>query len=258
MNEYSKSWDYSAHASFYKFRPNYAERAMDVLVQYVRTYVGKELLHVADLGAGTGNLTKMLLERDCSVDAVEPCDAMRAIGEKATSGASNVRWISATGTMTTLADGDYDWVTWGSSFNVVDRLAGLRESYRLLKPGGFFSCLWNHRCLEDPIQEQVESIIIKHVPHYNRGVRREDQRAFLMQHADLFDDLFYREIDFRFHQTKEDYINGWKSVKNNFWDLQTNEGMRLFNAIFEEVSRSLPDSFDVPYTTKAWTLRKVA
>jgi ubiquinone/menaquinone biosynthesis C-methylase UbiE len=93
---------------------------------------------VADLGAGSGNLTKMLLARGCSVDAVESCDAMRVIGEKATGCTSSVRWVSATGTMTTLSDGDYDWVTWGSSFNVVDRLAGLQESYRLLKPGGFF------------------------------------------------------------------------------------------------------------------------
>lgn len=43
-------------------------------------------LKVADIGAGTGNFSIMLLERSCEVVSVEPNDAMREIGIERTKG----------------------------------------------------------------------------------------------------------------------------------------------------------------------------
>jgi ubiquinone/menaquinone biosynthesis C-methylase UbiE len=123
------------------------------------------------------------------ITAVEPNDAMRVIGQEITK-ATPIKWIRATATETTLTDA-YDWVTFGSSFNVIDRTDALKETHRLLKNGGFFTCLWNHRSLLCPIQKQAEDIIESFVPAYSRGVRREDQRPFLEENATDFKDICY-------------------------------------------------------------------
>ena len=248
-------WSYTKHAKFYEYRPNYAPKAIDVLREYVG--VAKENdFKVVDIGAGTGNLTIMLLERGLSVVSVEPNDAMREIGIEKTEKA-NVVWIRATGLETTLENNCANWVVFGSSFNVMDRDLALKETHRLLKKNGYFSCMWNHRDLNDPIQKQAEDIIEMFVPNYERVTRREDQRPIIEKNRKLFDEIFYMEVDFYYHQTLENYILAWQSVKNKYWDLATEDGKDLFEKITNKMREVMPKEFDIKYTTRCWTAKKV-
>ncbi|MDR2510638.1 MAG: class I SAM-dependent methyltransferase [Spirochaetaceae bacterium] len=259
-----KRWDYSKHAAFYKYRPNYAPKAIDMLIEYTGAKRRKDF-RTADIGAGTGNLTMMLLQRGLNVTAVEPNDAMREIGIEATAGIGGV-WVNGTGTNTTLASGGFNWVTYGSSFNVIDREAGLSECYRILTPppqdreedAAFFTCMWNHRNLRDSVQKTAEEIIEKHIPEYERGVRRDDQRPFIEKHSARFKNIFFMEVDFEIKRTLEEYILAWKSVKNKYWDLETSEGQKLFDAITNDFQKALPAEFRIMYTTRAWTAQKTA
>lgn len=251
-----RHWDYSLHAKFYEYRPNYHGAAIDLLVKHVGASPSPEFV-VADIGAGTGNLTIMLLERGLNVVAVEPNDDMRSIGIERTKGNAKVKWIKANGTETTLGTESANWVAFGSSFNVVDRKAALKESHRLLRPGGHFSCMWNHRDLHDPIQNKAEDVIVSLVPSYDRGVRRQDQRPILEEHAHLFKNILYVESDFEVPRTIDEYVKAWQSVKNPYWDLATPEGRELFGKIVERMKQELPPTFSIRYTTRAWTARKV-
>lgn len=248
-------WDYTKHAKFYSYRPNYAPKTIDMLITLAKSGDVNKNLKVADIGAGTGNLSIMLLERSCEVVSVEPNDAMREIGIERTKG-QNIKWVRATGIDSTLEDAQFDWVTFGSSFNVMDRNEALEESYRLLKRNSYFSCMWNHRDLNDPIQKIAEDTIIEFVPNYTRGTRREDQRPIIESRKDLFDNIVYIEEDFYFHQSIENYINAWKSVKNPYWDLETKEGTELFEKISLKMSERLPKEFDIKYTTRCWSAKK--
>lgn len=250
-----QKWDYTKHAKFYEYRPNYAKESIAMLKTMVEM-AKKDGMLVADIGAGTGNLSLMLLELNLKVDAVEPNDAMREIGIQRTQG-MDVVWHRALGTETGLDSKKYDWVAFGSSFNVMDRSVALKEAYRLLKKDGWFSCMWNHRDLNDPIQKEVENIIKEFVPTYNGGVRREDQRPVLEQHRDLFDGIVYLEQDFYFNQTIDTYIYAWQSVKNPYWDLETDEGRELFDSITNKIRITLPSEFRIKYTTRSWSAKKV-
>lgn len=248
-------WSYTTHAKFYEYRPNYAPKAIDVLKTYVN-YQSGEPFKAVDIGAGTGNLTIMLLDRGLEVTAVEPNDAMREIGIRLTDG-TNVQWVKAAGIETTLENECADWVTFGSSFNVMDRDLALREAHRLLKKEGFFSCMWNHRDLNDSIQKQAEEIVESYVPSYERGVRREDQRPIIEKNRHLFQDIFYLEVDFSYHQTLDNYILAWQSVKNKYWDLATDEGQNLFRKITDKMRAEIPQDFDIKYTTRCWSAKKI-
>jgi SAM-dependent methyltransferase len=211
---------------------------------------------VADIGAGTGNLTTMLLERGLNVTPVEPNDAMRKIGIEATK-QYGIKWSPGTGTETGLESGGYNWITFGSSFNVIDRELGLKEAHRLSPPPpAFFTCMWNHRNLSDPIQKTAEDIIEQFVPLYERGVRREDQRNFIEKHSALFRNICFIELDFDVDRTIDEYILAWRSVKNKYWDLGTKDGQELFDRITLQMRKALPESFKIQYTTRAWTAEK--
>lgn len=248
-------WDYSKHAKFYEFRPNYAPKSIDMLMVLARSNANS-LLKVADIGAGTGNLSIMLLERGAQVVAVEPNDAMREIGMNRTKG-QNIEWIRATGIDNGLESNAFDFVTFGSSFNVMDRSEALKETHRLLKKDGYFSCMWNHRDLNDEIQTKAENIIKELVPSYTRGVRREDQRPILETHKEFFDEIVYLEQDFYFTQSLQNYILAWQSVKNPYWDLDTSEGKDLFERICARFKEKLPSEFRIKYTTRCWSAKRV-
>ena len=101
---------------------------------------------VADIGAGTGKLTKELLKQGLTVKSVEPNAAMRAIGIQNTKGQS-VTWSVGTGEETGLPTCSVYSAFFGSSFNVVNQSRALVEVTRILVPNGWFACMWNHRDL---------------------------------------------------------------------------------------------------------------
>ena len=115
--------------------------------------------------------------------------------------------------------------------------------------------MWNHRDLNDPIQNVAQEIIKDFIPSYNGGVRREDQRP-IFESSELFGDIFYIEQDFIFTQSLENYILAWRSVKNDFWDLNTEAGKKLFESICEKWRSKLPETLNIRYTTRAWNVTK--
>lgn len=247
----AENWDYSQQAAYYKYRPNYPAKVIDCIMEYADLAAKKDF-RVADIGAGTGNLTVLLAKYPCFITAVEPTPAMSDIGKQRTKKLNQISWIKADGCNTTLPAEAFDLVTFGSSFNVLDRAKALVETARILKKGGVFSCLWNHRDLNADFQKEVDAIIKEIIPEYEYGVRRQDQRN-VIENSGLFADIMYLEMDFVFRQTLENYINAWKSVKNKYWDLATPEGKKVFEAICDKIYSRLPPEFSIKYTCRSWS-----
>ncbi|MBZ8183089.1 class I SAM-dependent methyltransferase [Oscillatoria salina] len=243
-----KKWDYSKQARFYSYRPSYSARAIDALI----AYVGAKGDHqVVDIGAGTGNLSIMLLERGLRIVSIEPNDAMREIGIKRSGQSDCIRWIRATGAQTTLADRSSDWVTFGSSLSAMDSYLTMKETYRILKDDGFFTCIGNRIDFNDPIQKVAEAVIVSLVPDYDSGARRDWGQT--IEASNLFRDVFHFEANFSYEQTIDRYVKAWRSVRNRYWDLATPEGQALFEQIADRLRSEMPETFTMHYTTRAWT-----
>lgn len=251
----SPEWDYTQHASSYSSRPNYAPTAIDKLVAQVGA--DSDGFVAADVGAGTGNLTVMLLERGVTCIAIEPNSAMRKIGIESTQN-QKVEWRIGKGEETTLDNSSVNLFAMGSSFNTTERQATLKEAARVLKPNGYFACMWNHRELEkDPVQKKVEQIIREFVPDYSHGTRREDQKDVIVSTGD-FNEVSYIEESQKVQRSLDQYLDAWKSVRNNYWDVNTPEGGALFEKIVQRIKdefSSLPH-LELMYTTRIWVARK--
>lgn len=240
-------WDYSALAGHYDKRADYANEAIDKMLDVTRP---DRTRPIADIGAGTGKLTKMLLARSYTVCAVEPNDAMREYGIRNTAG-SPVRWITGTGEQTGLPDASFDLVTFGSSFNVTDRPRALREVARIARPRGWFACMWNHRDLDDEVQRLCEKIIRKWIPEYDYGSRREDQTEVICA-SGLFEEPIRVEHLVVHEITLHDFVDAWRSHAT----LQRQAG-EAFDAIIRDIENALckRGTIDVPYTTRLWCAR---
>jgi ubiquinone/menaquinone biosynthesis C-methylase UbiE len=241
------SWDYTEHASHYDKRADYSYDAIKDLVAAMGCAPGKP---VADIGAGTGKLTKELLKQGLTVKSVEPNDAMRAIGVQNTNGKSGT-WSVGTGEATGLPTSSVYAVFFGSSFNVVDQSLALLEVTRILVPNGWFACMWNHRDLNDPIQQKVESIIKSFIPTYSYGLRREDPTNAINA-SGYFSEAKSIERSFVWEMRRSDIVVAWKSHATL---RRQADSASIFDRIIEEISKymdSLPEQIDVPYTTRIY------
>jgi SAM-dependent methyltransferase len=92
---------------------------------------------VADVGAGTGKLTRALLAAGLEVVAVEPFAAMRAALP------DGIEVLAGTAEALPLADASVDAVVCGDSFHWCDGALAAPELARVIAPGGVLALLWN-------------------------------------------------------------------------------------------------------------------
>ena len=95
---------------------------------------------VAELGAGTGKLTRLLAPTFRRVVAVEPAEPMRRLLEAAVPGAEVV---PGTAEAIPLEDASADAVFVAEAFHKFDGSRALAEVARILRPAGALVLLWN-------------------------------------------------------------------------------------------------------------------
>lgn len=241
-------WDYTELAPHYLNRPDYAVEAIDHFCDLAEIRPGAK---ICDVGAGSAHLTKLLVAKGYSVSAVEPNDAMREVGMSVTAD-KPVDWSEGTGEKTGQPDTSFDAVTFGSSFNTTDRPKALLETKRILKPGGWFACLWNHRDLAHPLQVEVENLIKSRIEGYGYGSRREDQTEAIRE-SRLFDEPQYIEASYVAEVPAEVYIDAWRSHGT----LQRQAGESFYEIIdlISSICSTHGDTLQVGYTTRLWAAK---
>lgn len=128
--------------SYTNYRPSYPKEAIDYLYNSVGLHSNSK---IADIGAGTGIFSKLLLERGSYVIAVEPNQAMRTAAEQMLESEPNFQTISGSAESTGLPDQSVDFIVCAQAFHWFDRLAAQTEFRRILQPGGKVVLIWNSR-----------------------------------------------------------------------------------------------------------------
>jgi ubiquinone/menaquinone biosynthesis C-methylase UbiE len=244
------SWNYSDLARPYLKRPAYSEGGLNAMLA-IAAITGT--CDICDIGAGIGHLTIPLADRGHRIVAVEPNDNMRELGIERTRSMPDISWRKGTGEESGCDSNSFEFVTFGSSFNVTNRSQALIEAHRILRPGGWFACMWNHRDLEDPIQADVEDIISSFVPGYDYGTRREDQTQTIRD-SGLFDRPYRIDAPVLHRMAVVDWVEAWRSHAT----LARQAGDRMeeiVGAIEDYLSARGESEIIVPYITRIWVTR---
>lgn len=146
---------------------------------------------VADVGAGTGKLTRALVDLGATVIAVEPLESMRdQIGVTAP------RAVPFDGTAEAMAlrDGSLDAITVAQAFHWFDGPRALAEFHRVLRPGGRLGLIWNERDRATRWVEAFDRIIDGVDPQRPDHAQGHWRRAFA--ETSLFTALEHAEVPY--------------------------------------------------------------
>ncbi|MEH0841359.1 class I SAM-dependent methyltransferase [Micromonospora sp. CPCC 205711] len=147
MTDPTHALSFGAAAREYdRFRPRYPREA----VAWALADVGAPA-RVVDLGAGTGILTRQILDLGHQVLPVEPDPGMRARLEAVTPG---VTALAGTAEAVPLPDGAVDAVLVGQAYHWFDKERAHAEIARVIRTGGTFAPIWNSR--DDSVEWVLE------------------------------------------------------------------------------------------------------
>jgi SAM-dependent methyltransferase len=195
-------------AAYERARPTYPPDAVDWLVTSLRIAPGRT---VADVAAGTGKLTRLLVASGARVVAVEPVESMRAF---LASTAPDVHAVAGAAEALPLRDQSVDAITVAQAFHWFDADAALHEFHRVLRPSGRVGLLWNARDRSVPWVDALWTIMDR---VEKRGPSRDhDTRPELAAWGDQPWFTPLTEATFRHEQllTHEDAVDRMRSVSH--------------------------------------------
>ena len=154
---------FSKHAEYYaKYRPGYPPEVLAILhreIGFDQRYV------VADVGAGTGILTKVFLDNGNKVFAVEPNDDMRSYAERDLAAFKNFVSVRGTAERTTLAARSIDLIAVGQALHWFDPVRAAKEFSRISKPGGRLCVIHNVRTMDAPFMRAYRGLVKRNERH---------------------------------------------------------------------------------------------
>lgn len=172
--------------NYVRYRPSYPAAVLDIL----RDEIGlDETAVIADLGSGTGLLSKLFLDNGYTVYGVEPNADMRAAGESFLTAYSNFYSIDGPAEATTLPDNSVDLITAGQAFHWFDREACKPEFQRILRPGGYVVLVWNDQWHEgSPFMRGYRDLLNQYASNYEQATHKnvfEQEIAAFLAPAEL-------------------------------------------------------------------------
>ncbi|MES9683018.1 class I SAM-dependent methyltransferase [Gottfriedia acidiceleris] len=156
--------NFSGKADRYsKFRPSYSNEYINYLLS--ENHLSKGSV-IADIGSGTGILTKLLLEKKLTVFAIEPNDDMRGIAEKTLKEYDQYKSINATAENTSLKNNSVDLITVAQAFHWFDKEKFRLECKRILKENAKVSLVWDSKDVLSPLMIELQEICKETCPKF--------------------------------------------------------------------------------------------
>ena len=153
-------------ADYVRYRPGYPAEILPLLQTWTNFRVGHT---IADIGSGTGLLSKLFLDFGNRVLGVEPNAEMRAAGEEFLGGYPNFTSVAGSAEATTLPSGSVDFVAAGQAFHWFQMPAARNEFHRILKSEGRVLVIWNERLLDETaFLREYEALLLRFGTDYAR------------------------------------------------------------------------------------------
>jgi SAM-dependent methyltransferase len=236
----------SAAGAYERGRPSYPADAVAHLAVELGLGPG---VHVLDLAAGTGKLTRLLALGGAEMIAVEPVAAMRAVLAEAVPG---IPVLEGTAEAIPLPAASVDAVTVAQAFHWFDADAALAEIHRVLRPGGGLGLIWNAMDVGVEwvavLQELVHGARGS-VPAYGPSPWRDAFRS-----NPLFSPLTERTFGF-VHELSEDGLVDRVRSTSYVAALPESEQQRLLDQV-RTLAAGVPHPLRLPYRTDVFCCRR--
>ena len=134
--------------------------------------------NLIDVASGTGDIAKLFYNKSnktSEITCVEPNVHMLNQGKIKLKNINNIKWINSSAENIPVTDDTYDYysISYGIR-NVVDIEKTLKESFRILKPGGRFMCLEFSK-IDNEIINYLYKQYSKTIPYFGKFIVGSDK-----------------------------------------------------------------------------------
>ncbi|NYF27646.1 MULTISPECIES: class I SAM-dependent methyltransferase [unclassified Microbacterium] len=200
---------------------------------------------IADVGAGTGKLTRVLTEApDAEVVAVDPDPVMLATLRGAVPG---VPTFQGSAEQLPLPDASVDAVVLGQAWHWVDPVAGSAEIGRAVRGGGVLGLIWNIR--DDRVDWVRRLTEIMHGSHAENMLAEGDPSV-----SAPFSGLEQERWEWARPVTR-DVLHRMAASRSYIITASDEEKARIareLDALFDELDLHGDATIDLPYVTRAY------
>jgi ubiquinone/menaquinone biosynthesis C-methylase UbiE len=231
-----------AAADYERARPSYPAQAIDVLRTRGGLGPGGRVL---DLAAGTGKLTRLLVEAGAEVIAVEPVPGMR---DELAAAVPEVDVRDGVAEAIPAEDGSVELVTVAQAFHWFRFDEALGEIRRVLAPGGSVAILFNERDERVPWVKTWNEVIEWHsrrIAYY----QRTDWDAVLADGG--FGNIAYDRAEWQQPMTRDLVASRVRSV--SYIAELDEQGQQEYVGRVLALVEGFDEPFDLPYVTHVWT-----
>ncbi|MBN2625090.1 MAG: methyltransferase domain-containing protein [Spirochaetales bacterium] len=191
----------SKSETYDRYRPEYSP----ALIEYVRKHyhVSSETT-IGDIGAGTGILTRQLLELNCPLFAIEPNGGMRSRMIEKMGQAPNCRILGGSAEETGLPDHSIDIMFSAQAFHWFDADLFRKEFRRFTKTGQAM-LIWNSKNPSQPYLRELERLNREFCPRF-RGF----SGGYTGEGISYFFENRFTRISFEnnLHLNREEFVQG--------------------------------------------------
>lgn len=156
LKDYKPTERFSTKAHYYHYRPDYPHGIIEKLMEDINFSPG---FVVADIGAGTGKLTKLFVDNGNKVFAVEPNKEMLTIADDLFKHRNNYHSVNTCAEDTNLRSESIDLISVGQALHWFDFNKAKREFLRILKKPGFALVTGNRPVFVDKkLAEEINTL----------------------------------------------------------------------------------------------------
>lgn len=164
---------------YVKYRPDYPVAVIDYLQQDHGLTTNSV---IADIGAGTGISTALLLKAGYEVFAVEPNEPMLNKAVELLHHYPGFHAVKGTAEETNLPSQSVDVIVAGQAFHWFNRDKCKPEFKRILRNNGLVVLMWNERKTTSAFEVEYDALIVQHAIDYvkvdHRNIDDEKMGAF--------------------------------------------------------------------------------
>lgn len=217
---------------YIKYRPSYPKEVLQLLIDECDLRKNKI---IADVGSGTGLLSKLFLNHGNSVYGVEPNQAMREAAEEYLKEYSNFYSINGTAEATSLDKKSIDIITVGTAFHWFDIANTKVEFKRILKKDGWVLLVWNVRNIEESeLLREYENLLLVYSTDYKESNARKFNKTAVKE--------FFSPNEMKMCSFKNAQRFDWNGLKGRL--LSTSYSLRPGNARYDEMLKKLKEIFE--------------
>ncbi|MEZ2389303.1 class I SAM-dependent methyltransferase [bacterium RCC_150] len=225
---------------YHRVRPGYPADSVDWLLPH-----GAQ--DAADVGAGTGKFTGLLVERGLAVSAVDPSGDML---EQLRKDLPRVNALLGTAEATGLADSAFDVASVAQAWHWCDPYIASSELARILRPSGVLGLIWNQLDTSIPWVHRLSRIMHAgdvHKPDFRPVIGPEF--AGLESHLTRWEDAVLPADILELVKSRSYYLRATEATR-----AKVIGNLRWY--LFEHLGHAEDEVLPLPYLTQTWRARK--